>query len=156
VGYIAAASGLVGYSLKESLNNSTLALIVSFLALGSALTIASHQDQIVGFSEYLTNELANHLPSGADKVITFDQSATNREHLPHNLGMSFAAQVILLCGPPIFIFFRNGDYFTSGAPLAFAALLLTAIAGGRLSMSYRYREGVMKRLMRKNATQHNP
>ncbi len=151
VGYIAAASGIVGYMLEKGIDTSPLVLIVPFLSLGAALTIAQHQDQIVAFNQYLTNELAHHLPSGPDRIKTFDESRASRQHLPHNLGMSFASQVTLLCVPPLFVVLR---YFTSGSLLetsyAVAGVFLTAIAGGRLWMSYKYRKRVVEELLKQH------
>ena len=95
LGYIAAASALVGYSLEHLHDVSPLVLILPFLALGSAITIAQHQDQIVAFNQYITRELADHLPSAAEKVITFNESDAARQHLAHMwLSRSFRNRVM--------------------------------------------------------------
>ena len=113
LGYLAAASALVGYGVEKPDYLPRFAVILPFLALGSAITIAQHQDQIVAFNQYIyiTVELAKHLPSGADKVITFNESEAARQHLAHNLWMNLTAQLILLCGPPIFIAFLKRALF---------------------------------------------
>jgi hypothetical protein len=53
LGYLAAASALVGYGLEKPDYLPRFAFILPFLALGSALTIAQHQDQIVVFNQYI-------------------------------------------------------------------------------------------------------
>lgn len=163
LGYIAAASALVGYSLEHLHDISPLVFILPFLALGSAITIAQHQDQIVAFNQYLTRELAEHLPAGAEKVITFNESDASRQNLAHNLWMNLTGQLILLCGPPIFIVFANWPYFTNGWSLkesyALVGIFLTALTVSRLWMSRNFRNHAMQGLLhpiRKNATQHHP
>jgi hypothetical protein len=148
IGYLAAVAALIGYGVDHPAIKAPTAFILPFLALGAAVTITQHQDQIVAFNQYITLELWDYLPSRADHVKNFDASQAAHQHMPRNLWMNLTGQLTLLCGPPICVLFvSNYPYFENGWSLkdsyALVGLVLTLLTGARLWQSRNFRHRVM-------------
>ena len=128
----------------------THAPVHSQLQLRSLTAIAQHQDQIVAFNEYLTLELIDDLPNKNNPVINFNASKAGINHLAHNLSANLIAQLILLCGPPLFALI-NGcpDSLSSISSKELYGTLGTVFAIltiGRIWFSRNFRNRVMSKL----------
>jgi hypothetical protein len=149
LGYLTAITALIGYGLNNEKFGPSLVLLVPFLALGAAITIAQHQDQIAAFSEYISLQLAHDLPDKMTPVINFNAAPTGIHHLSHNLNMNLFAQLVLICGPVAFILW---NYYPShpswslrvGYWIIGLALVLTT--GCQIFYSWWFRRSVMIKL----------
>jgi hypothetical protein len=151
--YLGASGALLGYGMKEGKFVNSLLIILPFLALGAAAIIIQHQDQIIGIYEYLTLELVKHLPEGGKRVITFNESKAASEHFRPNISMGFLAQILLICGPPVFAIVVNladspGPWTRAADTYLILGIVLNGITVGWLWSSMRYRSVTMSRLSR--------
>ena len=148
--YLGAAAALVGYGQQNQRFNASLVMVIPFLGIGAATMIAQHQDQIVAFSEYTSLELSRDLPDCPRPVIDFNSSTAGMTHLSRNLWMNFIAQLVLICGPPIFILWNNQPYFHPAASIkdvyGILGFLLTLLTAVRIWLSRRFRNRVMSKL----------
>jgi hypothetical protein len=151
LGFLTAAGALIGYGLQHEDFRTGLLAFFPFFALGAATTVSQHQDQIVAFNQYIVQELGRHLSSGADRILDFNESEAARQHVGHNLWMNFVGQLILLCGPSIFVFSANAPFLTKGwtykESFALLGMSLTVLTAARTWFSRRFRGRVMSRLL---------